>query len=868
MDIQSTETDRGKTYLRRYVLVLAISWTAIIGASLAWNIHRQHAETREVALSTAYIAFEKDVVYRRWAADHGGLYAPITEKTPPNPYLSHLPERDITTPSGRKLTLINPAYMTRQVHELGEEQYGARGHITSLNPLRPKNSPDAWETRAMKALERGVAEVSSVETLDGQRYMRLMRPLYTEQGCLKCHAGQGYTLGDLRGGISVSIPMAPLHAIADSHILAGCFGHGGMWLIGLAGLALGARHVRHRIRQRDQAEKAMKTSERKFRTLYDSTSDAVMLLDEKGFLDCNPATLEVFGCASPEAFLGRHPADLSPPTQPCGTDSLTLAQERISFALKKGSNHFEWVHKRTDGTEFPAEVLLNAMELQGRKVLQAVVRDISERKRAEEALHESNAMLIEGLMREKHTGMELEATMEQLKASNDIAKAANNELEIQKHELVAQRQELKAINEELLATRQSADDANMAKSEFLANMSHEIRTPMTAILGFTETMLDPDQSDSEKLGAVHTVRRNGEHLLQIINDILDISKIEAGKLEVERIRCSPVQLVTDVKSLMQVRADEKSLAFDIEYIGPVPKTIESDPTRLRQILVNLIGNAIKFTETGGVRLITRFVDDAEDGRGGRPKGTVMQFDVLDTGIGMTAEQTGKLFQAFAQADSSTTRRFGGTGLGLMISKRLANMLGGDITVESTPGKGSMFRVTVTTGSLDGVKMLDDPTTATIIRSEDTPASKSNAGKLDGRILLAEDGPDNQRLISFVLKKAGATVTIVENGKLAVEAALATRDEGHPFDVLLMDMQMPVMDGYEATSLLRQKGYSGPIVALTAHAMASDRDKCIKAGCDDYVTKPIDRPKLIDLVARYLARQAPDAVEASPAVKLG
>ncbi len=399
-------------------------------------------------------------------------------------------------------------------------------------------------------------------------------------------------------------------------------------------------------------------------------------------------------------------------------------------------------------------------------------------------------------------------------------------------------------------SRTAAESATRSKSEFLANMSHEIRTPMTAILGFTENLLDPNLSDSEKLNTIHTVRRNGEHLLQIINDILDISKIEAGKLEVEHIRCSPVQLIADVKSLMQVRADAKNLPFNIEYFGAVPETIESDPTRLKQILVNLLGNAIKFTAAGGVHLVTRFLDTDPIGGTG-PAEPMMQFDIVDSGIGMTPEQASKLFQAFAQADSSTTRKFGGTGLGLNISKRLAEMLGGDITFDSTLDEGSTFHVTVTTGSLDGVKMLDDPATATIAQTQDAATLTQEVAKLGCRILLAEDNATNRVLVKGILKKLVAEVTAVENGKLAVGAALTARDAGKPFDVVLMDMQMPVMDGYEATGLLRHRGYTYPIIALTAHAMASDRQKCRDTGCDDYASKPIDRKTLIETICRYL-----------------
>jgi CheY-like chemotaxis protein len=253
-----------------------------------------------------------------------------------------------------------------------------------------------------------------------------------------------------------------------------------------------------------------------------------------------------------------------------------------------------------------------------------------------------------------------------------------------------------------------------------------------------------------------------------------------------------------------------------------------------------------------IRLVARLLDTEAD----RPK---MQFEVLDSGIGMTGQQIARLFKPFHQADTSTTRNFGGTGLGLAISKRLAEKLGGDITVQSTPGEGTTFLVTVGIGPLDGVKLLDNPTEAQAAMAPDRrPSISSNKpisnNTLDCRVLLAEDGPDNQRLISFLLRKAGAQVDLAENGLIAHDLALAARDEKLPFDVILMDMQMPVMDGYEATAKLREAEYQGPIIALTAHAMNADRDKCLAAGCDDYATKPVNREKLISLIAQYTSAE--------------
>jgi PAS domain S-box-containing protein len=416
----------------------------------------------------------------------------------------------------------------------------------------------------------------------------------------------------------------------------------------------------------------------------------------------------------------------------------------------------------------------------------------------------------------------------------------------------------KAIERELLEAKATAEAASRAKSAFVANMSHEIRTPMTAILGYADLLTHPTQTDDERKRCIQTIRRNGEHLLAVINDILDVSKIEAGKMTVEKIAAGPCQVVTDVAALMKVRALDKNLAFDVRYVGSIPQAIETDPTRLRQILMNLIGNAIKFTHSGGIKLLVSMASSPDVAN---PR---LRFDVIDTGVGLTKEQLGTLFRPFAQADSSTTRKFGGTGLGLTISKRLANMLGGDLTVTSEPGSGSTFSLTVQTGPLFGVAMLDSPQALT--EAADTTAHRSEQVRLDGRVLLAEDGPDNRVLITFYLKQAGLEVVEVENGALARDRALDALKKGNPFDLILMDMQMPELDGYGATAALRKAGYRNPIVALTAHAMGGDREKCLAAGCDEFAVKPIDHDALMTTLRKFLTEKPakPETADATRA----
>ncbi len=656
--------------LKQYALVLAAGWTVLIIGLGLWNAQQKMHNARELVRNDARANFLKDQAFRLWASGHGGVYVPSTEHTPPSPHLAHIHDRDIETPTGKKLTLMNPAYMVRQLMESFENMYGVKGRITSLKPLYPGNAPDEWEQAALRSFEKGVTEVNEFTETDGEPSLRLMRPMMVKPSCLKCHGHQGYADGDVRGGVGVSVPAGQFFARARKELAGQSFALGLLWLIGLAGMAFGTGLIRRRVSEREEAEK----------------------------------------------------------------------------------------------------------------------------------------------------------------------------------ELAKHRDRLEEMNQEL-------QRLDTLKDEFLANTSHELRTPLNGIIGIAESLIDGaagPMTDAQRHN-LSLIVSSGRRLTNLVSDILDFSKLRHHELH---LRTKPLDMksVTDVVLMLsQTIIGNKELLL-VNRIEAALPAVEADENRVQQILHNLVGNAVKFTDAGTVSVSAEVM------------GEYLAVTISDTGIGIPGESLDRIFRLFEQGDGSTAREYGGTGLGLAVTRNLVELHGGQIRAESEPGKGSRFTFTL---PVSGDKA--ELTSAADILAGETrvagiPAEPAEIGETEepdiseipqehlcgGRlckILAVDDEPVNLQVLRNHLAPEYYSVIPVSDGR----EAIAALESGQKFDLVLLDIMMPEMSGYEVCRRLREKHPKTdlPVLMLTAKNQVDDLVAGFDSGASDYLTKPFSKKELLARVNTHI-----------------
>lgn len=928
---QAAEADKKRTdegMFKLYVVALLVLWSAVIGLSFYSGYQNAYSAAADSAIIQARTAYEKDLVYRRWVASNS-IYAKVSPKVLPNPHLP-LEMRDIPTEYGFTLTKINPAYMTRMVHELGALDTGTLGHVTSRKPIRPANVSDEWETKALDRLEndRSIKEITAVQYKNDTPYMRFMGGLATEAICVDCHAE--YTEGTMRGGISIDVPMQPFWSRASDTVNSLAVSHMGIWLIGFSGIMIGSRKMLRRIRERDRAQKALqrltedleeKVAERTrelitrqslLQSFMDNTEAAVYIKDtEQQYLMVNRSMADLFG-KTPDEIIGS--------ALPAGNaDMQRMLEYEKTVLTGQTSMTAEISVINAGGRSIPSSLFLFPILGVNREVegVGGMIVDITQRKRMEEAL---------------------------------------------------------------LEAKNAAEKASKAKNDFLANISHEIRTPLNGVIGMADlllrTRLTPDQAS---MAAV--IKNSGNSLLGVLNDVLDFSKIEAGKMHLEMLPFGLRGMLFDSIKGVSPIAYQKGLELIVNIEPSVPDHLLGDKQRISQIILNLLSNSIKFTDKGEVSLTVRQLSD--DGHKAR-----LRFSVTDTGIGISPEKQQQIFAAFVQADTSTTRKFGGTGLGLSISSKLAALMNSALRLESQPGYGSTFwfdldltrldenvQTKPTLMSQDALKgyrvlVVDDNATNRRIMVEQLSAWEMNPaacssvdealrilrtpGRADGpfdlvltdmqmpvkdgtellkelkkdqtlggipvillaselptrceedlagfsarlskpvnpaellysissalnlwesvnieqlreeahkeaarmssrsySVLLVEDMEMNQLVSSRMLGDLGHKVAVAGDGQHALDLLAKNK-----YDIVFMDIQMPVMDGLVATRMLRQnekddpsRGHT-PVVAMTAHAMKGDKEKYLAAGMDSYISKPVIMNELIEIIEEISSR---------------
>jgi PAS domain S-box-containing protein len=896
----------------RTILAL-ICWTLVIIFLYTISSHSINYFAEQVAIIEARSQLRKDQAFRQWATGHGGVYVPVTTTTPPNPYLSHLPLRDITSPDGTRLTLMNPAYIIRQLNEQYAEMYGVTGHITSLKPLRPENKPDLWEQRALQAFEQGAQEELEFTEIKGEPYLRLMQPMITQQGCLKCHAQQGYKMGDIRGGVAISQPLATILAQKQKSAITQKMTLVGLWLLGALFIVTQGRQVN--LSQLKQ-EKALRELQQE-RDMF--MQGSVMTFTWKDDAKWSVAQVS----ANVEDVLGYTPMELLDGSKPYGAIIHPEDQERRMNAVRNATTA-----KQKSFTHAPYRLLTRAGDViwvqdhttiiynaaGGISHYQGYLVDISETMQINTELQENKdrlELIINGanlgtwewniqtgevVFNERWAEM-IGCTLSEIKPhfshwkdrlhpddKEEIIRTLNNHLEgkspiyMIEHRLQHKSgswvwvltvgrvfkwddngkplmavgihmdiNERKQAEQELAKAKKVAETANHAKSVFLSNMSHELRTPLNAILGYTQLFAGDLTLSPKHQQGLKTIHQSGEHLPMLINDILDLSKIEAGKIELVKTNVHLPQFLQGIVDIIGIRAQAKGLDFRYELDPLLPTIIEIDELRLRQVLLNLLANAVKFTDQGWCLFQVK----------AQPAGTdlvQLTMNIEDSGVGIKKEMQEEVFRPFQQT-GERLKYAEGSGLGLAISSELIQKMQGKLQLTSPinvppqdgEGPGCRFSFSIIV-----------PTSATLDSTpQKTPAvtgytSIGDDGK-PKKVLIIDDHASNRAVLRDNLQPLGfITKELADGSKI-----LAVCKQFQP-DIILMDLKMPNVDGFKATEQLKSHPDLAhiPVVVITASSNKEHQSKayCQAHGFTAVMTKPFSLVNLLEILAQQLNLQ--------------
>lgn len=621
-----------------YFIILLISWTVVIGISLYWNIIHSHENVETLAKTQAITSYDKDLLYRRWNSEHGGIYAPVSDKTLPNPYLD-VEEKVIITSSGKKLTVINPAFMTRQVYELSSDDFGVIGHMTSLNPINPSNNPDEWELEGLKSFKEGKDEFSSVEIIDGKKYLRLIKPFYVESSCLKCHEHQGYKLGDIRGGISVAVPLNSYSEIVATQTKSLLIGHVSIWLVGSMLLIFGFVKIKKNVNKVEE-------SESRFKILFNSISDLAIAYqkDDSGnfrIVQVNPIAEKKFGLTSGKVLDRK--------------DSKTEHYNKFFADIDNqvntktdSSQPYETEYRNQNNEIIPVEFNTEIFQLGGKTTTLAVIRDISERKRREE---------------------EISQYIDELHEVKDSLE--KNGYEIVKVNCMLEESEKKLL------------ELNANKDKFFSIISHDLKSPFSVLLGSTEMLISEydEFTEEEKRELIGGLYRSITNVYNLLEGLLEWSRLQIGQLSYNPQQINLYNIGNQIVELISPNALKKGILLQSNIANN--EFVYADYQMVNTVLRNLVTNAIKYSEKGGsVKILSE--QDKEK----------VKIIVKDTGVGIKDSDLDKLFRIEIHHTTAGTNNEPGTGVGLILCKELVEKNKGKIWVESEFGKGSRFCFTL------------------------------------------------------------------------------------------------------------------------------------------------------------------------------